>query len=82
METYQVKVGNDVRMTFSADFAQASSPIWMDDTSTPFQVADARHRPIKAARLLIDWCNAQGVSAVEDGEEWEIVEVEEAQTEA
>jgi hypothetical protein len=45
-----------------ADFAQASSPIqarhdggeWV---STPFQVADARHRRRNALKLVLGWGN-------------------------
>jgi hypothetical protein len=57
----------------SADWAQASSAIkvsWHkpgnhpdgddDWQSTPFQVADARHSPREAARLVSDWGKSQG----------------------
>lgn len=74
--TYNVLVAGAVRMTFSADFAQASSPITLDGSSTPFQVADARHRPARAAELLIGWCDGQGGAAVADGEEYEVVRAE------
>jgi hypothetical protein len=72
MAMYQIKVGNDVRATFSADFAQASSPILIDGQSTPFQVADARHDPSAVARMLIRWCNSEGGPIVGDDEEWEV----------
>jgi hypothetical protein len=68
MKTYQIKVGGDVRMTFSADFAQASSQITLEGNSTPFQVADAGHSARRAAKMLIDWCDSQGGSNVGDGE--------------
>lgn len=76
-KTYQVLVGGDVRMNFTGDFTQASSPITLEGSSTPFQVADARHRPGNAARLLIDWCEMQGGSNVGGDEEYEVVAVEE-----
>lgn len=71
--TYQIKVNGDVRMTFGGDFAQASSPITLEGDSTPFQVADARHSPAKAAEMLIGWCDSQGGSNVGDDEEYEVV---------
>ena len=72
--TYRINVGGETRMTFAADFAQASSPITLEGDSTPFQVADARHRPAKAAELLIGWCDSQGGSNVGKDEEYEVVE--------
>lgn len=47
-------------LTVSANWAQASSPItarWNDGEqfSTPYQVADARHQPRKAAELVARW---------------------------
>jgi hypothetical protein len=66
--TYEVKVNGEVRMTFAGDFAQASSPITLEGDSTPFQVADARHRPLRAAELLIAWCDGQGGSNVGEDE--------------
>ena len=53
-----------MRLTFEADFAQASCPITIDGDTTPFQVADARHRPARAAGLLNEWSRSQG------GEAW------------
>ncbi len=73
MANYICTVDGQERMTFSGDFAQASSPLLIDGNSTPFQVADARHSPARAADLLNDWCRSEG------GEAWgqnESVEVE------
>jgi hypothetical protein len=45
-----------------ANFAEASSPLlfsWHNREHfehSPFQVADARHRPLQAAKLVSDWC--------------------------
>jgi hypothetical protein len=64
MTTYQAVIGKETRLTFAGNFAEASSPLTIDGTSTPFQVADARHRPATAAKLLNDWCRSQG------GEAW------------
>lgn len=64
MTTYRVTVAGNERMTFSGDFAQAASPLKIDGNSTPFQVADAAHRPERAATLLNDWCRSEG------GEAW------------
>lgn len=72
--TYQVKVGKTVRMTFEGDFAQASSPLTIEGNSTPFQVADARHRPTKAADVLNGWCRSEGGEAWSDDEEIEVIE--------
>ena len=76
-QTYAIKVGGVVRMTFAGDFAQASSPITLEGDSTPFQVADARHRPAKAAELLIGWCESEGGAEVGDDEEYTVDVVEE-----
>lgn len=63
-------------MTFSADFVQASSPILLEGDSTPFQVADARHREREAAELLNGWCRGQGGEAWGEGEDFSVEEVE------
>lgn len=66
MTTYQVLRAGAPLLTFRADFAQASSQIMICDhdgsqaAGTPFQVADARHRPLEAARLLNRWCRSEG----------------------
>ncbi len=75
--TYKIVVAGETRATFTADFAQASSPIMLDGNSTPFQVADARHKPSKAAELLIDWCDSEGGEIVGDDEEYEVEAVAE-----
>lgn len=79
MTTYKIVVDGQTRATFSADFAQASSPLLLDGDSTPFQVADARHKPGKAAELLIGYCDSQNGSIVGDDEEYEVEEIEEAE---
>ena len=43
-----------------ADFAQASSTIEFSQDGhefygSPFQVADARHRPLEACKLIAEW---------------------------
>tara|TARA_R110000868_G_scaffold42219_2_gene143294 strand:- start:277 stop:471 length:195 start_codon:yes stop_codon:yes gene_type:complete len=48
------------RLWIKADFAQASSPIsisWdkVEWFGTPFQVADARHRHLEAAKMVVKW---------------------------
>lgn len=78
--TYRVTVNGDVRMMFSADFRQASCPIMLEGRSTPFQVADARHDPVRAAEMLNRWCESQGGGAWDDGDEIE-VEVDEIEVE-
>ena len=42
----------------SGDFSQASSPLWIDGKSTPFQVADARHREDIAVALCLSFVGA------------------------
>lgn len=59
-ESYAIFVGGQKVATMTADFAQASSPLLLDGDSTPYQVADARHRPLLAAELLLSWCWSQG----------------------
>ena len=57
-KTYKVP-GTDAEI--KADFAQAASQImvrWDSDLDwqpTPFQVADARHSPAEAVRLVKNW---------------------------
>jgi hypothetical protein len=59
-----------------ADFAQASDPIYArilpdgEFTQTPYQVADATHRPANAAALAAGYFSDQGAGACrinEDG---------------
>ena len=60
--THKFQNRHGVTLYIRADFAQASSPLaysWHDDQHMdicPMQVADARHRPLEAARLVSDWC--------------------------
>jgi hypothetical protein len=61
--TYQVINDGHVVMSFAGDFSQASSPLTLEGNSTPFQVADACHRPIEAAKLLNRWCHSEGGAA-------------------
>lgn len=68
-KTYQVILSGRVLLSFRADFAQASSPLMIEVRSgsfdsTPYQVADAGHRPAEAARMLNGWCRSEG------GEAW------------
>lgn len=76
MQTYTVYVKAEERMRFSGDFAEASSPIRIvgdeGETSTPYQVADARHSPKEAARLLNEWCRSEGGEAWGEEEEIEV----------
>jgi hypothetical protein len=77
METYKCTTTFD-SFVFSADFGDAASPICVsadpeeyDMTSTPFQVADARHEPWEAAILLIKYFGKQywlsPMTKIEDG---------------
>ena len=71
MTTYQVLSGSTVVLAFRANFAQASSQLMICDhdgsrpDGTPFQVADSRHSPLAAAKMLNRWQRSQG------GECWE-----------
>jgi hypothetical protein len=73
MKTYTVTEGRTVLMTFRADFRQASSPILIGDeagkqfSGTPLQVADARHSPVAAAKLLNEWLRNNGGQCWERG---------------
>ena len=54
------------RLWLQADFSQASSQLrfsWHgpdEFQGSPFQVADARHRPVAAAKLVAQWSRDQG----------------------
>lgn len=76
MSKYRIISGDNVICTFSGNFSQASSPLFLDGNSTPFQVADARHSSARAAQLLLDWCEGQGGDLL-DGASYEVVEVDE-----
>jgi hypothetical protein len=76
MTTYKVYVDNDLRMTFSGDFTNASSPLFLDGDSTPFNVGDARHMVGRAATLLNRWCYNKGMAAWGDDEGYEIIDCE------
>lgn len=77
--TYAILVDGEQVATMTADFAQASSPLLLDGDSTPYQVADARHRKHEAAELLLGWAWSQGgpLCEMEDGEPVGEVTVEE-----
>jgi len=68
-QTYQVLIGKRVILSFRANFAQAADQIRVisedgSEYGTPLQVADARHRPIEAAKIVNRWCASEG------GEAW------------
>jgi hypothetical protein len=74
MADYKIIVDGEVVAKMSGDFSQASSPILLDGDSTPFQVADFRHRETDAAEGLLLWAWGQGCEIVpveqdEDGED-------------
>ena len=60
MTIYTISLPFDT-LDVEADLTQASAPITLLDAddnapmATPFQTADARHRPREMARLLIAW---------------------------
>ena len=64
---------------FSGVFSEASSQLWYvgeeEDHVTPYQVADARHSPHRAALLLLEylgrdyWLDPSDYQKSEDGEE-------------
>jgi hypothetical protein len=76
MSVYKVYVCNDLRMTFSGDFTQASSPLLLEGDSTPFNVGDAQHMVGRAATLLNRWCYNKGMAAWSDDEDFEIINCE------
>ena len=58
--TYKFRNRHGDYLWIRADFAQASSPLLFswdgeDFHSCPFQVADARHRPLEACKLVAGW---------------------------
>lgn len=56
--THTYNLGFDV-LVITGNFSQASSPIGYmvdsEEVNTPFQVADARHDPKEALRLVVEW---------------------------
>ena len=60
MANYEISVNGIVVAEMTADFAQASSPIFFCGDSTPYQVADARHNCREAAEMLLSWQWSQG----------------------
>ena len=80
MDTYRVTVAGNLRMRFGGDFANAASPLVLldldgDDTgpsSTPLQVADARHSPYRAAERLNAWLHSEGGAAWGEDETYEV----------
>jgi len=71
--TYQINVDGEPVATMTGDFSQASSPLLMDGESTPFQVADARHRKNEAAEMLLKNAWSNGGAVCEMDEEGDIV---------
>ncbi|HYE97392.1 MAG TPA: hypothetical protein VEJ18_00720 [Planctomycetota bacterium] len=70
--TYSVHDGGRAPLlVFRADFSRASSPLLLagedGESSTPFQAADARHRPVEAAKLLDRWLRNNGGGCWERG---------------
>ena len=70
---YEIKVKGDSRLKFEADLANAQATIHLvteDDhfPATPFQTADAKHRPMMAAVLINHWLRNEGEEAWADGE--------------
>lgn len=52
---YEVLVDGAKVGEVSGDFANPASPVRFDGGSTPFQVADARCRPLEAAKMILKW---------------------------
>jgi|LakMenEpi03Aug12_release.lakeMendotaPanAssembly.Ray.scaffolds.fasta_scaffold06344_4 hypothetical protein len=64
MNVYTFAANGDT-LKIKANFAQAACPLMIGTadggwTSTPFQVADARHCHRKAAVLVNNWLESQG----------------------
>jgi len=80
VDTYRVTVAGNLRMRFGGDFANAASPLVLldldgDDTgpsSTPLQVADARHSPYRAAERLNAWLHSEGGGAWGEDEDYTV----------
>jgi len=70
---YNILVDGDVVATMSGDFSQASSPLLFDGDSTPFQVADARHRPKDAAEMLLKWSANDGCPIVDTDADGDLI---------
>lgn len=63
--TYEILVDGIKVAEMGGDFAQASSPLTLDGDSTPFQVADAKHRKQIAAEKLLVWAWSNGTALCE-----------------
>lgn len=72
---YVIIVGEEERGQVAADWANAGSSIYYRFDAdeeweiTPFQVANARHRPSNAVLLVDEWL---GDGFLEDGEEFDL----------
>lgn len=79
---YAVLVEGEERGRIGGNFAEASSPIYIageegELQATPFQVADARHSPLRAAELVDEWLEGQcGEPWILCGETFEVSAVE------
>ena len=71
--TYNIMVDGEKVATMSGDFAQASSSLLLDGESTPFQVADARHKKVDAAEMLLKWAASQGGAIVDTNEDGDLI---------
>lgn len=77
---YTVTMSDGTEWTLRGDFAQASAPIQSvtvdrDGESvetTPYQTADARHSPARAAELLVRYWAAQSGDDMGDVESVEV----------
>ena len=74
MSKYSIQIAGTERAIFEGDFSNASSPIFLNGNSTPFQVADSSHSPRKMAEKLNRWCFSEGGEIWGENEEFEIVE--------
>ncbi len=80
MNTYTIRVGEQLRLRFRMDSVRADSPITIIDfdgheITTPFQTADAKHSRMGAVKLLTDWCASEGRPILFD-QEFAVLELE------
>lgn len=82
IQTYVVTVDGQERLRFRADFTNSGFPLLIVDPQadtekmTTISVRDATHRPHNAARMLNDWCEAQGGGCWGGDEDWDCAELE------
>ena len=76
MQKYKVLIGKREIFAFEMDTSDAAAMIVLEGDVTPFQTETVGHSEIHAAELLNDWMRSQGGGYWDDGEDFEVVEID------